>query len=66
MIEVAIRLQKSLAALAALAPDLFRDAAMTQAHRALRHGEKCLRLEEDVERLRQAAAWMLVEKNPGS
>jgi uncharacterized membrane protein len=66
MIEVAIRLQKSLAALAALAPDLFRDAAMTQAHRALRHGEKCLRLEEDVERLRRAAAWMVMEKNSGS
>jgi uncharacterized membrane protein len=66
MIEVAIRLQKSLAALAALAPDLFRDAAMTQAHRALRHGEKCLRLEEDVERLRRAAAWMPGERNSGS
>ena len=65
MIEVGIRLQKSLAALAALAPDLFRDAAMTQAHRALRHGEKSLRLEEDVERLRRAATWMMAERNHG-
>jgi uncharacterized membrane protein len=65
MIEVGIRLQKSLAALAALAPDLFRDAAMTQAHRALRHGEKSLRLEEDVERLRRAATWMMAERNQG-
>ena len=66
MIEVALRLQKSLAALAALAPDLFRDAAMTQAHRALRHGEKSLRLEEDVDRLRRAAGWMLSATDPGA
>lgn len=66
LIEVALRLQKSLAALAALAPDLFRDAAMTQAHRALRHGEKALRLEEDVDRLRRAAAWMLNETTHGT
>ncbi len=65
MIEVALRLQKSLAALAALAPDLFRDAAMTQAHRALRHGEKSLRLEEDVDRLHRAAAWMMSDTGLG-
>lgn len=66
MIEVALRLQKSLSALATLAPDLFRDAAMTQAHRALRHGEKSLRLEEDVDRLRRAAAWMLSDTHHGA
>jgi uncharacterized membrane protein len=58
-VEVMIRLQKGLGTLAAVGDDAMREAATTLALRALRHAEQALRLPEEVEWVRQAAAPLL-------
>ena len=58
-VEVGIRLQKALSALAALGHAELRQAARTQAGLALRRAEAALTFPPDLERLRAAAAWIL-------
>lgn len=57
MLEVAIRLHKSLATLAALGNPALRDAAHAQATRALQIADAQLVLAQDRDRLHQLAAW---------
>ncbi len=57
MLEVAIRLHKSLATLAALGNLALRDAARVEATRALQLADARLVLAEDRERLHELAAW---------
>ena len=56
LVEIQLRLQKSLNALQALGSPEFRTAARHQAQMALRRGLKALSDEQDIERLKQAAA----------
>lgn len=64
-LEVGLRLQKGLSLISLLpVPDL-REVARAQARLALHHGERALRLAQDVERLRRAAAWILQPAEQG-
>ncbi len=56
LIEVGLRLQNALAALAAIGGQDVRAAAVATSARSLRHAENALRLEADFERLAAAAA----------
>jgi uncharacterized membrane protein len=56
MVEVGLRLQKSLAALAAIGDTAVAAAAATQSARALEQAERALALASDLERLRAEAA----------
>jgi hypothetical protein len=55
-VEVGLRLQKTLAALAALAPAAFSPCAREYSRRALEHAAAALALEEDQARLAKVAA----------
>ena len=57
MLEVAIRLHKSLATLACLSNPALRDAARAQATRALQLADAGLTLESDREHLHRLAEW---------
>ncbi|NQV11516.1 MAG: DUF2254 domain-containing protein [Cyanobacteria bacterium] len=58
-LEVGLRIQKGLSLISQLPMDGIREAARAQARLALHHGEKALRLAQDVARLRRAAGWVL-------
>jgi uncharacterized membrane protein len=58
-LEVGLRLQKGLSLLRLLPVPGIEQVAMDHARLALHHGEKAMRLSEEVNRLRQAAAWVL-------
>lgn len=57
-IEVQVRLQKALRALANVGQQSFRLAARHSGRLALAHAEKSLEFEPDLDRLRQAAGWI--------
>ncbi len=59
-LEVGLRLQKGLSLISLLPEPGIREVARAQARLALHHAERALRLAQDVERLRQAAGWILV------
>lgn len=52
LIEVQLRMQKSLLALARMGDETFRSAALHQSHMALQRAERAMALEADVQRLR--------------
>lgn len=52
MIEIQIRLQKSMSALSEMAPDVYEQIMNTYADRAIRYAEKALTLPEEVEKLK--------------
>ncbi len=58
-LEVGLWLQKGLSLISLLPVPGIREVARAQALLALHHGEQALRLSQDVERLRQAAGWVL-------
>lgn len=57
-VEVGIRLQKGLEALAHVGEGAFRSAAQVQARRALARAEAALSFQPDLERVRAAASWL--------
>lgn len=63
-LEVGLRLQKGLSLISLLPEPGIREVARAQARLALHHAERALRLAQDVERLRQAAGWILVPARP--
>lgn len=58
-LEVGLRLQKGLSLISLLPVPGIRGAARAQARLALHHGERALHLAQDMERLQQAAGWIL-------
>ncbi|HBS41997.1 MAG TPA: DUF2254 domain-containing protein [Oceanospirillales bacterium] len=52
MIEIQVRLQKSMSALSEMAPDVYEDIMNTYADRAIRYAEPALKLPEEVEQLK--------------
>jgi len=64
-LEVGLRIQKGLSLISALPKSGIREAARAQATLALHHGEKALRLAQDVARLRKAAGWVLHPEHLG-
>jgi uncharacterized membrane protein len=63
-LEVGLRLQKGLSLISLLPVPGIEEATRAQARLALHHGERSLRLSQDVARLRTAAAWILRPPGP--
>jgi uncharacterized membrane protein len=64
-LEVGLHLQKGLYLISLLPVPALQTVARAQARLALDHGERALRLAQEVERLRQAAAWILQPAEQG-
>lgn len=58
-LEVGLRLQKGLSLISLLPLPGIEEVARAQARLSLHHGERSLRLTQEVSRLREAAAWIL-------
>ena len=52
MIEIQLRLQKSMTALSEMAPEVYEKVMNTYADRAIRYAESALKLPEEIEQLK--------------